>query len=162
MNKPLNYFVEKLNNIQCFQLYINKPQEDDLPEPKIQIIKNNIHINWGKYLCISFLFLFLFHSFYYYQYKIRHIYLIQQRNESHITLDCEVDGNKSDYQVMADCLEINIPFHKEKGYVDDSFQKLIRPKGIYLLFYIIYLFFVFLNEKKKKKKSYYIYLLILY
>lgn len=54
----------------------------------------------------------------------------------HITLDCEVDGNKSDYQIMDDCLEIKIPFHKEKGYVDDSFQKLVKPKG--KLFCILY------------------------
>lgn len=40
-----------------------------------------------------------------------------------------MDGAQSDYQIMVDCLEIKIPFHKEKGYIDDSFQKLITPQG---------------------------------
>jgi hypothetical protein len=101
MKQPLSYFVEKLNNVQCFQLYISTPSslQADPPPPQIQVIKNTIHCVWGEY-------------------------------EVHIGLDCDVDGAQSDYQIMVDCLEIKIPFHKEKGYIDDSFQKLITPQDI--------------------------------
>lgn len=62
------------------------------------------------------------------------------RYETHIALDCDVDGSKSDYQIMVDCLEIKIPFHKDKSYIDDSFQKLITPRGMLYNFVFCYFF----------------------
>ena len=51
MKQPLSYFVEKLNNVQCFQLYISTPSslQADPPPPQIQVIKNTIHCVWGEY-----------------------------------------------------------------------------------------------------------------
>lgn len=117
MKSPLSYFLEKLNNVQCFQLYLNIPADmpSPVPVPKVQVINSSVHCTWGEYPQ---------------KLNIDIDALIWGSYEAHITLDCDANGDKSEYQVMEDCVEIKIPFHKEKKYIDDSFQKLITPKDI--------------------------------
>jgi hypothetical protein len=52
MKEPLCYFLEKLTNVQCFQLYVGAPvgMEEPFPTPKIQVISSTIHCTWGEYL----------------------------------------------------------------------------------------------------------------
>eukprot|EP01111_Echinosteliopsis_oligospora_P016101 TRINITY_DN6570_c2_g1_i2.p1 TRINITY_DN6570_c2_g1~~TRINITY_DN6570_c2_g1_i2.p1 ORF type:complete len:345 (+),score=65.66 TRINITY_DN6570_c2_g1_i2:45-1079(+) len=109
--KQMFYFLEKLNNIECFQISVMIPPDllsspsptstttSSDNKPVINVRVDSVHCSWGSY-------------------------------SIEIKLDCQVDAVRSEYKIHHDFLHIKIPFHKDKQYVDDSYQLLLSVDDI--------------------------------